>query len=186
MKSQVPKQVFETGGNGKRCPRLPVESVRIGKASLSLDRLFCDVVEYLPVPTCAYFVSLVNGSCHCKRSTPLCELRIAISVVAFVSPLAHTFSTSEVSFSQPVQELIIHRPNQMKFMIKKWGIEKKVKSSEMRHIIEIQKWRQEQNPLKQTRFVVRGRPVTEAKIERYKKTHTIESNLLTGNIDYTT
>ena len=55
--------------------------------------------------------------------------------------------------------------------MKKWGIEKKAKTSEMQHIIKIQNRRRLEDPGKETKFRIRQRPVEEAKIDRFKREH---------------
>ena len=67
--------------------------------------------------------------------------------------------------------LTISRPNQWKWMIKKWKLDKKAKGHEMAHIIKIQKERLQLDPPKRTAFEIRGRPVDDSKIERYKREH---------------
>ena len=62
-------------------------------------------------------------------------------------------------------------------MIKKWKVNKKAKGSEMQHILKIQRRRRQENPLKQTIFQIRHKPVGDAKIERFEREHTILTKL---------
>ncbi|KAK3318745.1 Clr5 domain-containing protein [Apodospora peruviana] len=59
---------------------------------------------------------------------------------------------------------------QYKTQLKKWNLDTKyTKSSEYMAMIKIQKQRESENPPKQTRFALRGRPVDPKDIARFEK-----------------
>ena len=56
-------------------------------------------------------------------------------------------------------------------MINKWKLDKKVKRSEMKHIVKIRNRRLQEDPNKRTMFRLRHMPVEEPKILRFERDH---------------
>jgi hypothetical protein len=71
------------------------------------------------------------------------------------------------------------RPKQYKDRIKKWGLKKNIQPNEMIGMIRKQKER-EAGEGKQTDFKLWGRPIDQSKIERYKRDHGIDEDVVMG------
>ena len=75
--------------------------------------------------------------------------------------------------------MICVRPKQFKDRIKKWKLKKNIQPNEMMGMIRKQKER-EAGEGKETAFNLRGRPVDQSKIERYKRDHGIDEDVVMG------
>lgn len=77
-----------------------------------------------------------------------------------------------VSISESSPDHILYRKKQYKKQLKAWGYEKNIKRHEMLAMLQIVKWRLDKEG-KKTKFMRRGRDVSDDKLTRFKKRHNI-------------
>ncbi|KAK0745009.1 Clr5 domain-containing protein [Apiosordaria backusii] len=100
--------------------------------------------------------------------------------------IAHLYNTMKLKDVMTEMQMIYNfkaTEKQYKTQLKKWNLDTKyIKASEYMAMLQIMREREAQDPSKQTRFILRGRPVDPKDIARFEKRHQKKGTLKDGDL----
>ncbi|KAK4200365.1 Clr5 domain-containing protein [Triangularia verruculosa] len=100
--------------------------------------------------------------------------------------IAHLYNTMKLKDVMTEMQMTYNfkaTEKQYKTQLKKWNLDTKyIKASEYMAMLQIMREREAQDPSKQTRFILRGRPVDPKDIARFEKRHQKKGTLKEGDL----
>ncbi|VBB84155.1 Putative protein of unknown function [Podospora comata] len=100
--------------------------------------------------------------------------------------IAHLYNTMKLKDVMTEMQMTYNfkaTEKQYKTQLKKWNLDTKyIKASEYMAMLQIMREREAQDPSKQTRFILRGRPVDPKDIARFEKRHQKKGTLKEGEL----